>query len=228
MPGWIFWEWATASATARCGAPTFIVHNIRRGGPSSPSSTRHGCSLTSLTDLHLSPRLWLWRGPRTPPFSPCAPAFFFRGNPGSTLRLWSDGGYASEVSWQVAMVAWRNVATSEDGDHPCRQVSPLRLWLLLAFTQHKQLPYTVHIQAALGGDGPRWRPLNVAVAMSEQRDAGGELPGRRQRQWQHTVATGWWPRFILSWGQAATAGQWQLLNGVGFQIMCFYSYVRIS
>jgi hypothetical protein len=75
------------------------------------------------------------------------------------------------------MAAWRTVSTSESGGRPCRQVSPLRLWLFFAFTQHKQWPYTVHIHADLGGDGLRWRPLNVAVATAERRDAGGELPG---------------------------------------------------
>ncbi len=147
MPGWIFRRQATASATAlfglwpdssmrlaevvrhhcwrlataRCGAPAFIAHYIRRGGPSSPSSTR----LTTSTDLHLSLCVWLWRGPRMPLFlSLCA--CVLRGNPGSTLRLWSDGGYASEESWQISMVAWRTVATSEDGGHPCCHVSTRR------------------------------------------------------------------------------------------------------
>jgi hypothetical protein len=89
------------------------------------------------------------------------------------------------------MAAWQTVATSEDGGRPRRQVSPLGLWLFFAFTQHKQSSYTVYIHAALGGDGPRWRPLNVAVATAERRDAGGELPGRRQRRQRHTAATGW-------------------------------------
>ncbi len=45
-----------------------------------------GCSLTSLTDLYFLPRLWLWRGTRTPPFlSLCA--CVLRGNWGSTLQL---------------------------------------------------------------------------------------------------------------------------------------------
>jgi hypothetical protein len=124
------------------------------------------------------------------------------------------------------MAVWRTVATYEDGGHPCRQVSSLRLWLFLAFTQQKQLSYTVHIPAALGGDGPRWRPLNDAVATSEWRDAGGEFPGRRQRQRRHTVATRRWRRFILGWGRAAEARRWQLLNSVGFLIMCFSSYAN--
>ncbi len=72
----------------------------------------------------------------------------------------------------MTMSAWRTVTTSEDGGHPCHQVLPLRLWLFFAFTQHKQSSYTVHIHAALGGDGPRWQPLKVAVATSERRDAG--------------------------------------------------------
>ncbi len=91
----------------------------------------------------------------------------------------------------MAMTAWRTVATSEDGGRPCRQISPLRLWLFFAFTQHIQSSYTVHIHAALRGDGPRWRPLNVAVATAERWDAGGELPGWRQQRQRHTVATGW-------------------------------------
>jgi hypothetical protein len=40
------------------------------------------------------------------------------------------------------------------------------------------LSSAAHIHAALGGGGPRWRPLNVAVASSEWQDAGGD-PGRR-------------------------------------------------
>jgi hypothetical protein len=102
-----------------------------------------------------------------------------------------------------------------------------KLWLFLAVTQQKQSSYTVHIRAALGGDGPRWGPLNDAVATSEWRDAGREFPGRRQRRWQHTVLTGRWRRFILGWGRAAEARRWRLLNGVRFQIMCFYSYANL-
>ncbi len=90
----------------------------------------------------------------------------------------------------MAMAAWRAVATSEGGGHPCRQVSSFRMWQLLAYTQHNQSSYTAHIHAALGGGGPRWQPLNVAVATSKWRDAGGKIPGRRQRRRQHTVVTG--------------------------------------
>jgi hypothetical protein len=40
-----------------------------------------------------------------------------------------------------------------------------------------QLFYTAYIHVALGVGGPRWRPLNAAVAMSEWRDASWELVG---------------------------------------------------
>ncbi len=72
-----------------------------------------------------------------------------------------------EESWQIVMVVWRTVTTSEGEGRPCRQVSLFGPWLFFAFTQHKQSSYTVFIHAALGGGGPRWQPLNVAVATPE-------------------------------------------------------------
>jgi hypothetical protein len=65
----------------------------------------------------------------------------------------------------MVMAAWRTVATSEDGGHPCSQVLPLRLWLFFAFTQHKQSFYTVHIHAPLGGDGPGGGGLSMLLLL---------------------------------------------------------------
>jgi hypothetical protein len=59
----------------------------------------------------------------------------------------------------------------------------IRLWLFFTFTQQKQLLYTVHIHAALGSGGPRWWPLNVAVAMSEMTKCRWRIP------WQAATAT---------------------------------------
>ncbi len=132
-----------------------------------------------------------------------------------------------EESWQMAMAAWRTVATSEGGGRPCGQVSPFEPWLFFAFTQHKQLSYTVYIHAALGGGRPRWQPLNVAVTTSEWRDAGGELPGRRQWRRRHTVATGWWRHFIFGWGgqqQHGSGGFFTVLDSKFCYSNLYYSY----
>jgi hypothetical protein len=132
-----------------------------------------------------------------------------------------------EESWQDGDGGVATVATSKGGGLPCRQVSLFRLWQLLAFTQHKQLSYTAHIHSALGGGGPRWRPLNVAVAMSQWRNASGKVPGRRQRRWRHMVGTGRWQHFIIGWwagggsmAVAAFAPRW-ILNFV--ILICIFS-----
>ncbi len=140
-----------------------------------------------------------------------------RGDPGSILQLWYNGGYARSPS-RMAMMAWQTVTTSEGGGRPCHQVLPFRLWLSLAFTQNKRSSYTVHIHAALGGGEPRWQPLYVAVAVAaaEWQDASRELPGRQQRRWRQTVATRQWRCFIFGWGWAAAEWRWWLFYGAGF------------
>jgi hypothetical protein len=120
----------------------------------------------------------------------------------------------------MAMVAWLTIATSKGGDHPCRQVLPLRLWLFFASTQHEQSSYTVHIHAALGGGEPRWRPLYVAVTTSELQDAGEELPDRWHGDGVYscdrTMAA-----LHLPLGQTAAAWKWRFLHCAGFQILLF-------
>jgi hypothetical protein len=127
------------------------------------------------------------------------------------------------------MAAWRNVATSAGGGHPCRQVSSFRLWQILAVTQHEQSSYTAHIHAVMGGGGPRWRPLNVPVATSQWRDAGRNVPGRQQRRRQHKVATGRWRRFNIGWragggGVAAFALCWILNFVICIHIFCIWPF----
>jgi hypothetical protein len=115
---------------------------------------------------------------------------------------------------RMAMAVWRTVATS--GGCSCCQVSSFGLCQLLAFTQRNQSSYTAHIHITVGGGGPRWRPLIVAVATSQRRDAGGKVPGRQQWRQQHTIATRRRRGFIISWGagggvaEAASALQWIL------------------
>ncbi len=76
-------------------------------------------------------------------------------------QLRPSGGYASEEPGTVATAVRRIVATSAGGDRPCRQSRPERRRLSLLLHINSLLQ-TVFVHAALGGDGPRWQPLNGA------------------------------------------------------------------
>jgi hypothetical protein len=64
----------------------------------------------------------------------------------------------------MAMVAWRKTQLPE------AEI------VLVAKSHHniKQSFYIAHIHAVLGGDGPRWQPLNVAVATSQWRGVSSD------------------------------------------------------
>jgi hypothetical protein len=79
-----------------CSPPPQIPNPPGFPGPNVLLIRAHHNPLSSMQNMYFSLCLWLWRGPRTPPFlSLCA--CVLRGDPGSTLRLCSDGGYASRV-----------------------------------------------------------------------------------------------------------------------------------
>jgi hypothetical protein len=80
----------------------------------------------------------------------------------------------------VVMAARRIVATSGGGGHPSRQSRRERRWLFFTFTQHNSSLQSVIVHAVLGGDGPRWQPLNSA----------GRHPLLAKRQLESVLAGG--------------------------------------
>ncbi len=93
-----------------------------------------------------------------------------------------SGGYASEDPGRVATAAGRIVATSEGRGRPSRQSRPVGAGFSLHLHNINRSLQTVLVHAALGGDGPRWQPLNgadchalLARCQSESVLAGGGI-----------------------------------------------------
>jgi hypothetical protein len=181
---------SSVGTSAWMGALANIVHDIRRGLPSSPPSGRPGRSLTTLTDLPQLLRLGMG-GPRA--YS------IFHPNYGFIPVA------AAPVDGTVATAARRMVATSEGGGRPCRQSRPLRRGLFIAYTQHKQLVTSI---SSCSCRPWRWW---AQVTASQQ------LLVRRQWRRRHTVATGRRRRLFLGWGMAgsAAAGWHRLSSAMG-------------
>jgi hypothetical protein len=107
----------------------------------------------------------------------------------------------------------------------------IRLWHFLPFTQQKLLlSSTAYIHAALGGDGPRWQPLNVAVAMYKWRDAS------QKGSWQAAMAIvayncNWMTAALLLLLRTVRGGSVVVVAFIWHWILnlCFsYSYIHIQ
>jgi hypothetical protein len=143
-----------------------------------------------------------------------------------------------EESWQMLMVAWRTIATSEGGGSPYRQVSPFGPWL---FYKHKQLSHTVFIHASL----IIMLPLEVvgpggSLSMLLSPRLNGEMPAESPRQAATATAAYSCDRTIaalhlwLGLGLVVAAWQWRIFaprwipNFVVIFIFITFSYLAFS
>ncbi len=159
---------------------------------------------------------WKATGPRMPPFlSLCA--CVLRVDPGSTLRLWSDGSYAS---WRVlAGWRWRRGELSQPPKAGVVLVAKFRSLdcgysLPLCNINSDLIQYTFMPPLEVMGPGGSLSML-LSPCLNGEMPAESS-PGRWQRWRWHTVATRRWRRSIFGWGWAAVAWQWGLLYCAGF------------